>query len=69
LENKPPTNNNEMSKGERKKIRGKKRKMYHNAQIYKQCNKKHPAKKEEKCWELVANAASRPLNWKSSKST
>jgi hypothetical protein len=47
LENKPSTNNNEMSKGERKKIRDEKRKMYHNAPICKHCNKKHPAKKEE----------------------
>jgi hypothetical protein len=62
LENKPPTNNNEMSKGERKKIRGEKRKMYHNAPICIHCNNKHPAKKEEECWELEANAASCPSN-------
>jgi hypothetical protein len=62
-------NNNEMSKGERKKTRDEKCKMYHNTPICKNCNKKHPAKKEEECWELEANAASRPLNWKSSKST
>jgi hypothetical protein len=51
-ENKLPTNNNEMSKGERMKIRDEKCKMYHNAPICKHCNKKHPAKKEEECWEL-----------------
>jgi hypothetical protein len=68
-ENKPPTNNNGMSKGERKKISDEKCKIYHNAPICKHCNKKHPAKKEEECWELDANAVSRPSNWKSSKST
>jgi hypothetical protein len=61
-ENRPPTNNNEMSKGEKRKMRDKKRKMYNNAPICNHCNKKHPAKKEEECWELEANAASRPLN-------
>jgi hypothetical protein len=60
LENRTPTNNNEMSKEEKRKKRGKKRKMYYNATIYKHCNKKHPMKKEEECWELEATAASRP---------
>ncbi len=68
-ENKPPTNNNEMSKGEKKIIRDDKCKMYHNAPMCKHCNRKHPAKKEEECWELEANAASCLSNWKSSKST
>jgi hypothetical protein len=68
-ENRPPTNNNEMSKGEKRKIRDEKQRMYNNAPICKYCNKKHPAKKEEECWELEANAASHPWHWKSSKST
>jgi hypothetical protein len=68
-ENKPPLNNNDMSKGGRKKRSEERCKMYNNAPICKHCNRKHPAKKEEECWELEANAVSCPLNWKSSKST
>jgi hypothetical protein len=68
-ENRPPVNNNEMSKGEKRKIRVEKCKMYNNAPICKHCNNKHTAKKEEECWELDANVASRPSNWKSYKST
>jgi hypothetical protein len=68
-ENKPPTNNNGKSKGQRKKIRNEKRKICHNAPICKHFNKNHPAKKEEECWELDANEASHPLNRKSPKST
>ena len=67
-ENKPLTNNNDISKGGRKK-REERRKMYNTAPIFKHCNMKHPAKKEEERWELKANAASCPLYWKSSKST
>ena len=33
------------------------------------CKKKHPNKPDDKCWELEANSADRPENWKSSKST
>jgi hypothetical protein len=55
-------------KGEESKEK-KDAKMYNNAPICKHCNRKHPAKKEEECWELEANAASHPLYWKSSKST
>jgi hypothetical protein len=68
-ENKPLTNNNDMSTGGRKKRTEERRKMYNNAPICKHCNRKHPEKKEEECWELKANAASRPLYWKSSKNT
>jgi hypothetical protein len=68
-ENKPPTNNNDMSEGQRKKRTKERRKMYNNTPICKNCNRKHPAKKEEECWELEANAASRPSYWKSPKST
>ncbi len=67
-ENKPLTNNNDIPKGGRKK-REERCKMYNNAPICKYCNRKHPAKKEEKCWELQANAASHPSYWKSFKST
>jgi hypothetical protein len=67
-ENKPLTNNNDMPIGGRKK-REERQKMYNNTQICKHCNRKHPAKKKEECWELKANAASHPSYWKSSKST
>jgi hypothetical protein len=54
---------------EKKKTRTEKQQIYKDAPIYKHCGRKHPAKKEEECWELETNAASRPTNWKSSKST
>jgi hypothetical protein len=57
-ENRFPTNNNELPKEGKRKKRDKKSKLYHNAPICKHCNKKHPAKKEEECWELEANTAS-----------
>ena len=31
------------------------------------CGKKHPSMAEDKCWELPANAATRPAGWKSVK--
>jgi hypothetical protein len=68
-ENKPLTNNNDMLKGRRKKRTEERHNMYNNTPICKHCNRKHPAKKEEECWELKANAASPPLYWKLSKST
>jgi hypothetical protein len=68
-ENKPLMNNNDKSKGGRKKRTKERCKMYNNAPICKHCNRKYPAKKEEECLELEANAASRPSYWKSSKST
>jgi hypothetical protein len=68
-ENKPLTNNNDMSKGGRKKRTKERCKMYINAPIHKHCNRKHPAKKEDECWKLEANAASCPSYWKPSKST
>ena len=33
------------------------------------CNRKHPSRSNDKCWELEANTANRPANWKSVKST
>jgi hypothetical protein len=68
-ENKPLTNKNDKSKGGRKKRTEERHKMHNSAPICKHCNRKHPEKKEEECWELKANAASHPSYWKSSKST
>ena len=31
------------------------------------CGKKHPSIAEDKCWELPANAATRPTGWKTAK--
>ena len=33
------------------------------------CNCKHPNRTHDQCWELPANAAKRPADWKSTKST
>jgi hypothetical protein len=38
-----------------------------NAKICANCNKKHPNRTDDKCWELEVNAASRPAGWTSSK--
>ena len=38
-----------------------------NAKECKHCNKTHPNRTENQCWELDANADKRPANWKSSK--
>jgi hypothetical protein len=54
---------------DKKKKRDEKRKKYNEAPICTHCGKKHPSKKEEDCWELEKNKASRPENWKSTKST
>jgi hypothetical protein len=53
----------------KKKKREEKRKKYNEAPGCTHCGKKHPAKKEDECWELEKNKASRSTNWKSSKST
>jgi hypothetical protein len=37
------------------------------APICKHCNRKHPSQPEDKCWELDANAATRPTGWTSRK--
>ena len=68
-ENKQPINSTKQTDEEKKKKRDEKRKKYNDAPICKHCGKKHPTKAEEECWELEANKASRPSNWKSSKST
>jgi hypothetical protein len=54
---------------EKKKKREERRQRFNDAPVCKHCGKKHPTKKEDECWELEANKASRPVNWKSSKST
>ena len=33
------------------------------------CDRKHPNRTHAQCWELPANAANRPADWKSVKST
>ena len=54
---------------EKKKKREERRKKYNDAPVCKNCGKKHPNKAEDDCWELEKNKASRPANWKSTKST
>jgi hypothetical protein len=71
---KKDTNNQNQDKGnsgktkaEKQKAREEHQKRYDEATICKHCGRKHPYKKEDQCWELEANAASRPSNWKSNK--
>jgi hypothetical protein len=40
-----------------------------NATKCKHCNKTHPNHTKSQCWELEANAAKQPTNWKSVKSS
>jgi hypothetical protein len=54
---------------EKKHTRKEKQRRYKNAPVCKHCNKKHPSKPKNKCWELEINASSCPSYWKSSKST
>jgi hypothetical protein len=49
---------------EKKKKQDDKRKKYNEAPDCNHCSKKHQLKKEDKCWELEKNKASRPHNWK-----
>jgi hypothetical protein len=60
--------NNQLN-DEKNKKREERRKWYNNAPICKHCEKKHPAKAEDKCWELEKNKDSHPSNWKSAKNT
>ena len=39
------------------------------ATICPHCNRKHPNRTSDQCWELPANAAKRPADWQSTKST
>jgi hypothetical protein len=59
--------NNEKTKAEKKKALEEHRKRYDEATICKHCGNKHPYKREDECWALEANAASRPSNWKPNK--
>jgi hypothetical protein len=54
---------------EKKKRCNEKQKRYYETPICTHCGRKHPSKKEDNCWELKKNKASRPANWKLSKST
>jgi hypothetical protein len=38
-----------------------------NAKKCKHCNRVHPNRTKSQCWELEANVAKRPANWKSVK--
>ena len=49
--------------------RAERKKRWQEASICKHCNGKHPSQPEDKCWELEANAATRPTGWKSKKFT
>jgi hypothetical protein len=63
-----PTNPTKPTDEEKKKG-DEKCKKYNEALVCTHCGKNHPSKKEDECWELEKNKASRPDNWKSSKST
>jgi hypothetical protein len=64
-----PTISTKMLDEEKKKKRDEKQKKNNKAPVFTHCDRKHPYKKEDKCWELKKNKASCPNNWKSSKST
>ena len=64
-----PINPTNQTNEEKKKKREEKQKKFLNAPICKHCGKKHPSKKEDECWELDKNAASRPASWKPTKRT
>ena len=57
------------SNDKKKKKREERRKKYNDAPVCKNCGKKHPAKAEDKCWEIEKNNDSRLTNWKSAQST
>jgi len=63
------TNSSKTTDEEKKKKREERRKKYNEAPVCTHCGKKHPSKKEDECWELEKNKASRPDGWKSSKNT
>jgi hypothetical protein len=44
----------------KKKKREEMQKKYNNAPVCKHCNKKHPLKPENECWELEINTSSCP---------
>ncbi len=47
---------------EKKKKHDEKQKKYNGAPVCTHCGKKHPSKKEDKCWEFKKNKSSRPEN-------
>jgi hypothetical protein len=53
----------------KKKRSHERQKRYYETPICTHCGRKHPSKKEDEFWELEKNKASRPANWKLSKST
>ena len=53
----------------KKKKREGRRKKYNELHVCKKCGKKHRTKTEDECWELEKNKDSRPVNWRSTKST
>ena len=55
-----PTTSTKATDDDKKKKRDEKQKKYNEASICTHCGKKHPSKKEEDCWELEKNKASRP---------
>jgi hypothetical protein len=57
-----PINANNGTNEEKKKKQEEKRQKYNDAPVCKNCEKKHPSKPEDKCWELEKNKASRPTN-------
>jgi hypothetical protein len=54
---------------EKKKKYNERRKKFWDLPVCTHCGRRHPSKKEDECWELKKNKATRPANWKSSKST
>ena len=66
---KTPLNPSKTLDKEKKKKQDEKCKKYNEAPVCNHCGKKHPSKKEDKCWELEKNKASCPHNWKSSKTS
>jgi hypothetical protein len=70
---KPTASNSDSPSGERKAYfaekRAERRQKFRDAPICKHCNGKHLSWSEDQCWELEANAASRPTDWKSRKTT
>ena len=56
-------------KTEHQKKREEYRKKLKNAKPCTHCNRKHPNCTHDQCWELPANAAKCPADWKSTKNT
>lgn len=66
LANKPPATTVTASKSAKAAAWAEKKRI---ATICPHCNRKHPNRTSDQCWELPANAAKRPADWKSTKST